>query len=625
MNIKYNHKTSKSSSSSSAKRGKPRDSRHRPKASSHKFNYRTVILIILFASLLALNATITKHLLVPLHSHYQHTNVDETEDRVRPIEGWKWMEANRDCPILGIADFHRNFPSKSSVSRSQAPSLVIAVTSSSANKDRMIAQLQGWASSVEHIFHASDLFFSVDRHVPEIPTDLTWISPDERARPPSREGAQWRSLRALNESIHRAPRADWILSVEDDAFVNTFALRDFLDGLDPGLPAVYGYMFMHPKWNRSDCWISGGAGMLLQRRAAIRVMTHFEDCFDRRNDVTIGCAARRAGVPLVHSELFSLHDNSFHQNRIHMYTMVTLHGIDPYLQVEMFADLRSYRLSSGLSLGNVTITRPSDLLLSSQESAPGQSSIRNPVNWNGYRLGDGVKMYDKNGVSNRMKVCERWPDSVLCEYLKYTTEANHIAVLAYIVNRRNSIHDGHAERPSLNTTVVHLRIGDGLCGMYDLGSWGGSRCKGAEPGSPIARIPDCWENETDCFVDEHGALYAFPKEYYEPVAEELLEAVGNKTRVVVLADPYHWTRNQDLRNGDYSIDYSYRDRVISFFVSRGFKNAEVRHGSTPDDDFLYMSSAKNFVRGGGGYSRLISSVVIANGGRVFQPKRRSSL
>lgn len=126
-------------------------------------------------------------------------------------------------------------------------------------------------------------------------------------------------------------------------------------------------------------------------------------------------------------------------------------------------------------------------------------------------------------------------------------------------------------------------------------------------------------------VNSANIPYAYPREYYEPVAADLLNLVGNKTKIVVFADPKHWTRNKDMRNGDYSIDYSYRDNVISFFQSRGFSNVTFRDMSpTPDVDFLSMSSARYFVQGGGGYSELIANLVTHNGGRVFQPRKSRS-
>jgi hypothetical protein len=137
----------------------------------------------------------------------------------------------------------------------------------------------------------------------------------------------------------------------------------------------------------------------------------------------------------------------------------------------------------------------------------------------------------------------------------------------------------------------------------------------------LGRIPSCWEKDTDCFVNSNRDFCAYPKNYYEPVATDLLELVGNVTRIVVLADPSHWTRNKDMRNRDFSIDYAYKDNVISFFRSKGFHNIKVRKESArPDEDFVFMSLAQNFVQGGGGYSKLISSVVSANGGTVFKPR-----
>ncbi|KAL7502502.1 hypothetical protein ACHAWX_000503 [Stephanocyclus meneghinianus] len=326
---------------------------HHPlhETSAYKLSCKGRILIPVVV-LLVVNAFITQSFFLSTLSHI----ADEDEiilDDIRPIEKWKWIEAHQDCPIIGIREFQHIFPKKATVTTGETLSLVIAVMASSATKERMIAQLQGWASSLKNVFLSADIFFSVDKYVPEIPKDLMWIASDERARPPTRVGAQWRSLHSLNESVHRAPTADWIFLVDDDTFVNTFALKDFLYTLNPEVPAIYGYMFWRAKWNRDNCWISGGAGMLLQREAAVRVVPHIEACFDRLNDETISCAAKRAGIPLVHSELFSPDDNSKHDNHIGVYTMVTWHYINPRQQVGMFADLASYHISSGSHLDNV--------------------------------------------------------------------------------------------------------------------------------------------------------------------------------------------------------------------------------------------------------------------------------
>jgi len=233
--------------------------------------------------------------------------------------------------------------------------------------------------------------------------------------------------------------------------------------------------------------------------------------------------------------------------------------------------------------------------------------------WNGYRIGDGIKSYRyESSIRDASKVCMRWPGSLLCKYLTRTDQANNITVLVDIINQSK------IDIPAANTTVMHLRLGDGLCGQYnDLSKW----CRGAKTGTENPTTRNCWENDKDCFKSIGGYIYAYPREYYEQVATELLKSVNNSTTIVVVADPRHWTRSKDMRNGDYSIDFAYRDNVISFFRSKGFIVQIHQSSGKPDDDFAYMCSARNFVRGGGGLSTLISSVVTAQGGRVFNPRK----
>ena len=237
--------------------------------------------------------------------------------------------------------------------------------------------------------------------------------------------------------------------------------------------------------------------------------------------------------------------------------------------------------------------------------------------WNGYRIADGIKSYRyESSIKDASKVCMRWPGSLLCKYLTRTDQANNITVIVDIINQSK------IDTPDAHTTVMHLRLGDGLCGQYnDLSKW----CRGAKTGTENPTTRNCWENDKDCFKSRGGYIYAYPREYYEQVATELLKSVSNSTTIVVVADPRHWTRSTDHRNGDYSIDFAYRDNVISFFRSKGFIVQIHQSSGKPDDDFAYMCSARNFVRGGGGLSTLISSVVAAQGGRVFDPRKFSDV
>jgi hypothetical protein len=99
-------------------------------------------------------------------------------------------------------------------------------------------------------------------------------------------------------------------------------------------------------------------------------------------------------------------------------------------------------------------------------------------NWNDSRIGDGI--VGILGRGGRTKVCERWPDGLLCKYMMLTDQANNISVLSDFVNQLKNTSHGNGSNvdiPGANTTVLHLKLklGDGLCGQYDLGSWRGTR------------------------------------------------------------------------------------------------------------------------------------------------------
>ena len=91
---------------------------------------------------------------------------------------------------------------------------------------------------------------------------------------------------------------------------------------------------------------------------------------------------------------------------------------------------------------------------------------------------------------------------------------------------------------------------------------------------------------------------------------------------MLVSNPAHSTRTgpNDPRNGNYSTDYRYRDNVANFFRLQGYnvtsRNSDL-HGC-PDFDFTYMSFARTFVAGGGGFSLLlIAKVVESMGGNVI--------
>jgi len=156
--------------------------------------------------------------------------------------------------------------------------------------------------------------------------------------------------------------------------------------------------------------------------------------------------------------------------------------------------------------------------------------------------------------------------------------------------------------------LVHARLGDGLCAKYD------PPCRGTRNGDP-----DCWNDEEDGWFDRSILRhYAYSKNWYEPVISQLHKL--EVKRIFVVVDKFHWTRTPDPRQGDYSVDEGYLDKMVNFFREHGFE-ADVHVPHLPDSDFMYLCSATIFVRGGGGFSSLIATVVENRGGTLLVPSK----
>ena len=211
--------------------------------------------------------------------------------------------------------------------------------------------------------------------------------------------------------------------------------------------------------------------------------------------------------------------------------------------------------------------------------------------WNQYRIGDGVAMYPGSPS------CKAFPGSIVCAYQNETDIPNNVSVLVSVLDKRSKTIAGEG------VAFVHIRLGDGLCAKNE------DPCRSTKSGDP-----DCWNDDQDCWND--GMQYAYSKHWYNSVISQL-QTLHIK-RINIVGDKFHWTRMTDPRLGDFSVDEAYLDRMAHFFRSHGFR--VVLHDlGFPDSDFIYLCSARVFVRGGGGYSMLVAQVVKARGGIVIEP------
>lgn len=130
---------------------------------------------------------------------------------------------------------------------------------------------------------------------------------------------------------------DWICVVDDDTFVNTKKLDEYVETLDN--QSVYGHLFTSTKNPENPIWTSfkpgheyvyhsGGAGVLFPSKIFSSVK--FKECGTVWDDVTVGVILGRNNIPLVHSDLFSPETPEYYDKTDEdVVNMVTYHHINP--------------------------------------------------------------------------------------------------------------------------------------------------------------------------------------------------------------------------------------------------------------------------------------------------------
>ena len=191
--------------------------------------------------------------------------------------------------------------------------------------------------------------------------------------------------------------------------------------------------------------------------------------------------------------------------------------------------------------------------------------------WDGYRLGDMVKMSKMRNhtiyLDNEEYHHTNFPDSIASKYMKQTTDENNLNILFNIVKN----HKGPT--PPHDCLVVHLRIGDAI--------------------KPK-------ESVIDILSKNHPYIKSLQH------FDNIIKQASNITiKNIILVFASH-NKNIDLKKSSLYINC-----VKKFLENNGY-NVSLRLGNNPDDDFIFMSSSKYFSPAGGGYSNLITKMVEMN-------------
>ena len=208
--------------------------------------------------------------------------------------------------------------------------------------------------------------------------------------------------------------------------------------------------------------------------------------------------------------------------------------------------------------------------------------MQNDSKWIEYRLGDifkGVFLKTQRGWYLD-KIEKELPDSIGGLYIKRT---KHLE-LEQRINNYDILQEILAEKakdskvPAESDIVFHLRLGD--------------------------IIADFIFGEVILGKENWGLTLREIKS----ILPKIREKTANKKIILVYGS--HKRRINEEANRKYLA------AIKALLQKNGFEVVD-KKGTNPDDDFIYMSQSRMFIRSGGGFSRIISQIVRKNRGIVF--------
>jgi len=201
-----------------------------------------------------------------------------------------------------------------------------------------------------------------------------------------------------------------------------------------------------------------------------------------------------------------------------------------------------------------------------------------------YRIGD-VYKWGKGPRYHDIKYHEKnFPNSIATKYLNLLKkgESSNKDKLMRVINNEPKLDT----RPEDNSFVLHMRVGDILCihqGYYNL--W-----------VIIKRVLGFK------FLMNQYTKKDNP-EWWRDILKFINEKNLDKVYIIVGSHTPHCL----LESEDFIMDR------VNMFRKNG-KDVVLRIGNTPDEDILWVSRAKYFKSTGGGYGKVLGTVVQENGG-----------
>jgi len=208
-------------------------------------------------------------------------------------------------------------------------------------------------------------------------------------------------------------------------------------------------------------------------------------------------------------------------------------------------------------------------------------------NLKGYRLGDMIRSHQFRTYSTGRKLHYRdFPNSIATEYMKLTNNTSDLDILNEIVDRRAYTLKVYPN----DSLIVHLRLGDVI------------------DNSPYSI--DEFLSQTVLWEGRYN--YVKPLNYYQRILEKI-DHFDLITKVILMGGFHHPNKNYPYNT---TKSREYISKIAMFFQKAGY-SIKFRIDGDADEDFIYACCTHFFTPSGGGFSKLISNIVLKRGGIVF--------
>lgn len=209
-----------------------------------------------------------------------------------------------------------------------------------------------------------------------------------------------------------------------------------------------------------------------------------------------------------------------------------------------------------------------------------------------YRLADCIYGWVRKESSSKKFHIDNYPKSIGSCYLKETDTVEYAKNKTPYVDHEvlYKIVMKEIETRTINLDelpIIHVRIGDAFS---------------VKNASKISLDELC----------KSGNDYVQPYSFYEEISCKLKEI--NKKKVIIIAGCHNYLSNENFEKTKIYL------RNIEDILSKNNIDIEYKLGGDPDEAFCLLSSAKIFIPGGGGFSRLAKHIVRKNGGKIWDSK-----